>query len=535
MALISVQPAPWRLFQCAFLFLLLIPPGFSADDPARFLLVTNWHATFTHRVNENGTLTYSPPDSDQTCTANWNFSHDVTVSCELAVDPQTLGHPYFRQFVWKTNTSTSIHLKDRFDQTCVDPDGDSTYQGHWVDDEPAANPKNFVLLVDTRDQTYSLGWVGAIVASISELKFDGGSIPGSYNSGWSPLALSSNALPSSALLLQGQDSLPMSEYYASVTPASANFLPGDPRVGGTSALKPSLLSGNLVLTWSLTPEVEELELVVEPVNYQKWLPEGNLKQPDQAGSSIKIVATLQQKGGGTTTQKADKFTFELANVSKEPGVCLNWPRAEQAKSDPDLKFEQTTNIPPFISRFIEVKDDTHAESIEPSTNAEVIVSCFDYGAVGTIKVKAFVGPKEIVGFLKTDTSKSMPEIPLPRRAPTSFVADYWKETEGVTDLSSNDDSDDDPPGDEHKGDGLSLYEEYRGFSIQGEHTRTKPKRIDLFVFNDGGTRGGQAITMFGTASGIKMRRLNAEEFGQKSDGTYTRIINYNHLSSTLGS
>src|SRR5687767_10266352 len=42
----------------------------AADDPTRFLSVTNWYATFTHSLNVNGTLDYMDPN-DENCSANW--------------------------------------------------------------------------------------------------------------------------------------------------------------------------------------------------------------------------------------------------------------------------------------------------------------------------------------------------------------------------------------------------------------------------------------------------------------------------------
>ncbi|PYM11036.1 MAG: hypothetical protein DME18_15145, partial [Verrucomicrobia bacterium] len=101
----------------------------------------------------------------------------------------------------------------------------------------------------------------------------------------------------------------------------------------------------------------------------------------------------------------------------------------------------------------------------------------------------------------------------------------------MTDLASNDDSEDDPTGDGHKGDGLTLYEEYRGFSINAGHVRLDPKKKDLFVLNEAGTQADLGIALLERQSALRVHRVKGSEFGLQSDFTYTRIINHNHSDS----
>ena len=78
----------------------------AAEDPTRFLFATNWFATFTHTLNENGSLNYIEPGGTRdNCAATWHFTHEITVSCQLTPDPLTISHPYFRNFIWKRNDS----------------------------------------------------------------------------------------------------------------------------------------------------------------------------------------------------------------------------------------------------------------------------------------------------------------------------------------------------------------------------------------------------------------------------------------------
>src|SRR5437867_4210639 len=53
-------------------YLLVIHGGMTAwgaEDPSRFLFATNWYATFTHTLNENGSLNYTEPNTDLSCSA----------------------------------------------------------------------------------------------------------------------------------------------------------------------------------------------------------------------------------------------------------------------------------------------------------------------------------------------------------------------------------------------------------------------------------------------------------------------------------
>jgi len=50
-------------------------------------------------------------------------------------------------------------------------------------------------------------------------------------------------------------------------------------------------------------------------------------------------------------------------------------------------------------------------------------------------------------------------------------------------ISAKDDKDAVPPGNGVEGDGLSAYEEYRGFHVKGHHLRTEPDTKDLFIDN----------------------------------------------------
>jgi hypothetical protein len=90
------------------------------------------------------------------------------------------------------------------------------------------------------------------------------------------------------------------------------------------------------LTYQLTPE--QLEVVIDPVDYDTFRPEANTETIPGFGSGITINAKLQYKDGTPRDTKAKKFVFQLVNVSHEPGVSMNFPVTPIDPAPADLQF-----------------------------------------------------------------------------------------------------------------------------------------------------------------------------------------------------
>jgi hypothetical protein len=248
-------------------------------------------------------------------------------------------------------------------------------------------------------------------------------------------------------------------------------------MGGKVTLRQYKGSENEEETWIFIRSggVEDLELEVEAVGYDNWIPKGG-KDETSAGNQITISAKLKTKDGKPLREKAKIIKFELSQVSQEPGVCLNWPPKASApghvKDLKDLQFDDKKNSKLEIKgprkQTAETPDGEYAE-------AEAVISCYDYGAWGTIKVVAeMANGTPVVGYLKGHPNQK--EILLPKRKATSKIADAWKalpENDAVA-LADDDDNENSPEGDKHRGDGLTLYEEYRGFLVNGKHVCGNP-------------------------------------------------------------
>jgi len=281
------------------------------------------------------------------------------------------------------------------------------------------------------------------------------------------------------------------------------------------------------ITWDLVPATEELEVVVELHDYENWLPSGGQDELTPGRDDLTVHARLQTKDGKPASQAAKRFKFELVDVSHEPGVSLNHPPRGRATADfKDLQFDPKRNGKLTVRPSPPVSQGSPEQTAETAdgkyTEADAVISAYDRGAWGTLKVIADMPDgSAIIGHLKGDPSRT--DILLPKRQANSKIADVWKEFYQVTSLSDDDDSENDPVGDGYRGDGLSLYEEYRGFHENVEHIRGDPTKKDFFVLNEVGTSAQSGITIFKTVTELLVHsNLRKDELGDD------RCINCNH-------
>jgi hypothetical protein len=229
---------------------------------------------------------------------------------------------------------------------------------------------------------------------------------------------------------------------------------------------------------------------------------------------MNVTAKVQGTNGAPTTAKATWIRFELLEISKEPGVCLNQPLRANAKTEPDYSFEIDKNQIPLILHSAAKVETLPGEY----ASQKAVISSFDFGGWCKLKVTAMVNGKVLTGYLTTDTARSSPEILIPRRQKESHIADAWLEKESATGLADSSDSEDVPAGDGHNGDGFSLYEEYRGFAENGKILRTKAKKKDLMVLNLVGGPGAAACQLFKKMSEVEVHhRFQEVEFSSAAN------------------
>ena len=264
-------------------------------------------------------------------------------------------------------------------------------------------------------------------------------------------------------------------------------------------------SGKVTRTysWNLSRSTGDVELIVTPENYDNWLPEPGRDELSK-GTIIKISLKLLGRSGQPPAQKAKYFELRLSETSEEPGITLNAPQISVVAL-PDLRFLPQANT--------DIRDNFQFSRINSSNgiNADISIAAYDGGAYTTLTAEAVLEDNSRVqGHLLI--SGGITEIPVPKRPPNSMIGTAWL-------IANNNPGDTDDMetsrGNNHNGDGLTAYEEYRGVFSEGRFLRLDPRKKELGVklkkneatlFTDG-------MAKFEDASGLKIIRFFENEIG----------------------
>jgi hypothetical protein len=433
----------------------------------------------------------------------------------------------------------SVNIQDVFKTTCIDTKNPFVLDPlvvHYDVSNGSSSTGNVGLQMDfgQAPPTYSVGF-GEIVDNVVR------SSPGNPACNAQSYSITDPQDPWGPGLLLGPGAPP------TTTPLPANVSPliGSATFGSYDGTFGAGSNATWTISWSFAP-VFDADVVVTIPNYDTWRPTAGRNETEIAGDLLTVQAKLVQKSTGQPAVGVipDKWSFSLTKFSNEPGVAMNWPpvkdRVDPLQSPPDITFNKqinaTTNPNLKISN-----NDTLAEILNPSQtpspqNGEVILVPFDWGGWATLNVTATVFGVPIKGHLQLASGQNVTDILLPKRQPSSHIADVWK-TQNNIPLSTpdSDDSETDPDGlPGCVGDGLTLYEEYRGFMENAKHIEGDPHKKDFFIQNLIGADAEPGIAMF-----TRLTQLNVHKDIQKAemDGLHTdtlpphpgtRLINFNH-------
>ncbi|HSU28152.1 MAG TPA: hypothetical protein VLJ68_07210 [Chitinophagaceae bacterium] len=269
---------------------------------------------------------------------------------------------------------------------------------------------------------------------------------------------------------------------------------------GTKIEKRDMGVGTLVMTttWHFVRVQDDVELIITPVDYDKWLPKPGIDEMS-AGSEISINLKLQGKHGKPLNQKARSFELRLSATSREPGITINYPLKPMNPPLPDLRFvtQPNSNMAEEF-QFMTV-------NCTGCTTANVKVDAFDGGGYSTLTAVAVLADgRRVTGNLLVSGGSA--ETSLPKRN-GSMIAQSWLDANGKPgDYDDNETSKDN----KNNGDGLTAYEEYRGVMSEGVYKRLDPRKKELGVtmqktlFNE----FSEGLNWFETASDIKIVRFN---------------------------
>jgi hypothetical protein len=303
-----------------------------------------------------------------------------------------------------------------------------------------------------------------------------------------------------------------------------------------------------------------IDLTLTP---QDWL-------PDARNARLEFTARIYEfkEGKWEYPGQARKITFSFKEVSVEKGICLNYPKEDESNANPDLFFpEDDKRMKDFYfeddrtdankkcpNEVLKAKDNPahehhyqKASTKMPVTEAKVVVRCEDYGAFGILKAEAedceTLNPRERDSGCSQEIGDN--EVNIPRDDNGNNIADSAPhDADGAP---ANSDNDNFPVGD-GLGDGLTNYEEYRGFIVgrasrrrfivggarrRRSHIRTSIDRKDIFIFDQ-----DNLTTGIFHKSGLNINLIPGPDFynGDSTDKNDAgpdpgkQVINFNHTS-----
>lgn len=225
-----------------------------------------------------------------------------------------------------------------------------------------------------------------------------------------------------------------------------------------------------------------------------------------------------------------QITVTFVRRSDEPGRNMNTSLDEGPRRSPDLLFDPRHQFGATCSDdptgrghhgTCRTDEEENAFGFRITSEDDGAFGAVDASCDGCVQLRP-IGPKRFganrafpIGIEEADPDARAALVP--RDDNGNRISDgYAQEKTHVT--LATDDLDDAPAGNGTSGDGLSAYEEYRGFTdVSDRHVRTSWTRKDLFVEN----LEGLPLFTFLTASG-----LNVHEIGERQHET--RVINFNY-------
>lgn len=284
-------------------------------------------------------------------------------------------------------------------------------------------------------------------------------------------------------------------------------------------------------TLGYAPETKLEAVIVPPENYEGWMPTGDKDEDTPSLAPLVVTAKLRlkDKPGKEPSERA-KFKFELIETSKEPGLCLNAPKKDKAKKSFDLKIRQKENPE------LEISDNGQtATSKEFLSSDIVVIRSYDWGAYAKMKVTATLdNGQALAARLEGNPQKEEMVIPLDEN--NNRVADGWEKEKNVygKNLPADWDGAEEPQGQKAPGDGISLYEKFRGFEFEGIHERLDPNHKYLFVHDPDeivrlvAQDSKVKVTSFGAVSKLRLRYVDDDHWtGGGSSREKKRIVNFN--------
>ncbi|MFO0722912.1 MAG: hypothetical protein U1E65_03945 [Myxococcota bacterium] len=433
------------------LLLLLLCPGPALAQSQEILKVERWVLSFHYTAQG----TYSTPTSEvsETISADGTAILERTTSTEFQGPPMTSVHyVYNGRLDLAPNCTMRINIDD---QGQVTP-ATKAYLKMF--------PDHFQIGLGTSDVEVERTMTSCAPPEpqISQV-----------NRGWATVITDSFSYPSTGTTLSG-------------TVHKRGLIQPDVTSSDGMAMT------DIDVSFQITPlSAESLEVLIDDTetSFVNWRP--TLGANQRPGSPLPLRAKLVGPRGATPPQRIVRTTWKLEETSHEPGVAMNMPIGA-SDSDPDLRLSPGLGRPGTLS----MNDQVLERNIAPSLEDRIEVVPQDWGGWSTVHLEVVLdNGDKLTATAKSDKSAG---LRIPKRPASSKIADAWKAAARASGLADDSDSDATPTGDGSAGDGLSLYQEYRGFYVRGAHVDGTPDTKELFVAALPEAMDGLALFELGT-------------------------------------
>ena len=226
----------------------------------------------------------------------------------------------------------------------------------------------------------------------------------------------------------------------------------------------------------------ETEVELVPADeYPEWMPQAG-QDEKTIGNDIDVGIVAHAKGDPSLKppKKVVKYKITLEGTSQEKGVDCNWPPSEDATTDYDMKID------PDFQRV----DQGHRRQ-RPVSRRRKRKAATEFRVTNQFLRLGRVHQAE--GGCRTEDGQSVvahvrghpdqDSLSIPKDDNNNHIADTWEYQFNLKNTDASADDDDKPEGDGDNGDSIALYDEYRGFNVNGRHERFSPETKDLLVYD----------------------------------------------------
>jgi len=276
--------------------------------------------------------------------------------------------------------------------------------------------------------------------------------------------------------------------------------------------------GTATLNAKLNPPDEEMEFL-PPESYVSWIPAplpaemGGIRV-EPAGTALRVKVKIQPKKPGGEAREG-VIQFELQGVTRHKGRTGNYPNGASEKDDLRFAAEQPSGIV--------VDGPKSAHTTEKVSEATVVIEALDTAAYG--KLTASSKEMDLKAIYKPTNTYA---LVIPQDDDNNKIADEWERQMGIFGQADVQADKDITVGQDRKGDGLTVMDEYRGLVILDNgvrvHKRFNPQVKEMFAVDAGGIFDS---ALWLSASGVTAYKVDESMIAGGGDPEESRVVNFN--------